>query len=119
MGIDRTGRVGSGGGVAPPVSIAAEPTDAVSESFKAVAKHAVQKASAPSPIDQLKAGQIDMNRYLDLQVEQATTHLQGVVDPERLDFIRQSLRVQIESDPALLELVQAATGTAPTPQERG
>jgi hypothetical protein len=34
------------------------------------------------------------------------------VEPERLDFIRSSLRIQIESDPALLELVVAATGLA-------
>jgi hypothetical protein len=118
MGIDRIGRAG-GASVTPVVTGAAEPAVSVSESFRSLAKQSVSETSAASLVDQLKAGQIDMNRYLDLRVDQATVHLQGVVDPERLDFIRESLRAQIERDPALLELVQAATGALPSTQERG
>ena len=117
MGIDRIGRAGSGAPVTPAVSTPAEPSGAVTESFASVAKRAVGEASPASLIDQLKSGQIDMNRFLDLRVEQATAHLQGVVDSERLDFIRRSLRIQIESDPALIELVKAATGSAPPSPE--
>ncbi|MBI5533026.1 MAG: hypothetical protein HY898_09940 [Deltaproteobacteria bacterium] len=119
MGIDRIGRAGGGVGITPPTTVATEPSAAVSESFRSVAKDAVRETGATQLLDQLKSGQIDMNRYLDLRVEQATSHLQGAVDPERLDFIRHSLRIQIESDPALLELVQAATGSAPTSQDDG
>jgi hypothetical protein len=119
MGIDRIGRMGGGAGITPPTNVATEPTNAASESFRAVAKDTVREAGATPLLDQLKSGQIDMNRYLDLRVEQATTHLQGVVDPERLDFIRRSLRIQIESDPALIELVRAATASAPTSRDDG
>jgi hypothetical protein len=117
MGIDRIGRAGGGAGITPPVTTPAEPSAAVSESFAAVAKR-VGGPEAASLIDQLKTGQIDMNRFLDLRVEQSTSHLQGMVDPERLDFIRKSLRIQIESDPALIELVKAATGSSPPSTDR-
>ena len=118
MGIDRIGRAGGAAGVTPPISTPAQPASAVTESFEAVAKR-VGEASPPSLIDQLKAGQLDMKQFVELRVEQATAHLQGVLDPERLEFIRNALRIQIQSDPALLDLVKAATGALPPMDDRG
>jgi hypothetical protein len=118
MGIDRIGRAGGGAGITPPVSTPTEPAAAVTESFQSVAKAVGETGQVPL-LEQLKAGQIDMNRFLELRVEQATAHLQGVVDPERLQFIREALRIQIEADPAMLDLVKAATGTSPPSQDRG
>lgn len=118
MGIDRIGRAGGTAGVASPTTTAAEPSAAISESFAAVAKRAVVAPEAVPLLEQLKAGQIDLNRFLDLRVEQATAHLQAVLDPERLQFIRQSLRIQLQSDPGLLDLVKAATGASPPQPDR-
>jgi hypothetical protein len=66
----------------------------------------------PSPIEQLRSGQIDVNGYLDLKVNEATGHLQGLTRVE-LDALRNMLRDQISTDPALADLFQQATGHGP------
>lgn len=65
-----------------------------------------------TPIEQLRGGQIDANGYLDLKVNEATGHLKGLT-PVQLDAIRNMLRDQISSDPALADLFQQATGHSP------
>src|SRR5262252_8946316 len=52
-------------------------------------------------LDQLKRGEIDVERYLDAQVDAAVEHVKGPLGPAQLDFIRGVLREQIESDPVL------------------
>jgi hypothetical protein len=69
-------------------------------------------AALHSPLARLRAGQIDMPAYLDLKVQDATAHLQGV-RPAELDAIRKMLRDQLATDPALVALVKQATGHAP------
>ncbi len=66
----------------------------------------------PTPIEQLRSGQIDANGYLDLKVNEATAQLKGLT-PVQLDSIRNMLRDQISSDPALADLFQQATGHSP------
>lgn len=119
MGIDRIGRAGGGAGITPPASVPVDKTGAAGESFQVDRTHGVEKAGELSPLERLKAGEIDLPQYLDLRVQQATTHLEGRLEPEKLDFIRKSLRIQIESDPALIELVQSATGQVPKPSDDG
>jgi hypothetical protein len=70
--------------------------------------------AGPSAIEQLRSGQIDANGYLDLKVNEATAHLQGLT-PVQMDAIRSMLRDQISSDPALADLFKQATGHAPSP----
>ena len=69
-------------------------------------------AAAPGPLEQLRAGKIDVERYVDLKVDEATAHLHGVGDKE-LGAIKSMLRAQVVSDPALAELVTQAAGHAP------
>lgn len=69
-----------------------------------------------SPLERLRAGQIDVNGYVDLKVEQATAHLHGLSSVE-LDEVKSMLRDQIATDPALADLVKQATGSVPTPRE--
>jgi len=117
MGIDR---IGKGGGVTPPPDVEkAGKSGAVDKPFTAErASHAaaVDPTQATSPLAQLKAGQIDVERYLDLKVEEATKALHGVL-PAELDDIKKMLRDQLASDPGLTDLVRAATGAMPKPPE--
>ena len=70
-----------------------------------------------SPLQQLKAGKIDFNQYVDLKLQEATSHLQGL-SPEKLDTIRSMLRDRMATDPELVDLVKQATGHAPSiPEE--
>lgn len=85
------------------------------EGAKGVAKTA--DTDATSPLARLRAGEIDVNRYVDLTVDDATKGLQGL-STSQLDDIKKVLRDQVASDPALTDLVRAATGqSAAEPEE--
>lgn len=76
-----------------------------------------QAAAGPSPIEQLRGGQISLDGYLDLKVNEATAHLKGLT-PVQLDAIKNMLRDQLSSDPALADLFKQATGhTPPAPSD--
>jgi hypothetical protein len=86
------------------------------EPFRADAPGAAAKADASgvapvaaSPLDQVRSGQIDVARYLDLKVEEATAHLKAL-PPGQLESIRSALRDRLATDPALADLVKMATG---------
>jgi hypothetical protein len=81
-----------------------------------LAKAAPVGPAATGPLDRLRAGEIDLDRYLDLKVDEATRHLAGLRAHE-MEGLRTLLRQQLASDPALAELVQQATGQLPTPKE--
>ncbi len=66
------------------------------------------------PLARLRSGQIDLNQYLDQKVDQATAHL-GALPAQQRSAIREALRAQMSSDPALTDLVQKATGQLPEP----
>jgi hypothetical protein len=117
MPIDRIGKSG-----APPPVPAKEsvspvaPTKPFEVGRAEVAPPAPVAPTAPTPLERLKAGDIDVDQYVDLKVDQATAHLRGVPRAQ-MDAIRAMLREQVASDPALVDLVRAATGRAPTPRE--
>ncbi len=69
-----------------------------------------------TPLDQLKNGKIDFDRYLDMKVNEATSHLEGLA-PAQLDSIRSMLRDRMATDPELVDLVKQATGHAPSVPE--
>jgi hypothetical protein len=66
-----------------------------------------------TPLDQLKAGKIDFNEYLDIKVHEATGHLEGL-SKVQLDSIRSMLRDRMATDPDLVDLVKQATGHVPS-----
>jgi hypothetical protein len=76
----------------------------------------VAATTGPTPLEQLKAGRIDLDGYLDLKVQEATAHLEGL-SPVQLDGLRSMLRDRMATDPALADLVKQATGQAPTVPE--
>lgn len=94
----------------------AGPVDATSEATAARASAEVQGASGASPLARLRAGQIDLNQYLDLKVDEATASLSGLPAGDR-DAIKKMLRDQLATDPTLVDLVKSATGAAPSIDE--
>ena len=71
-----------------------------------------QAVSGPTPAEQLRSGQISVDQYLDMKVNEATAHLQGLT-PVQLDAIKSMLRDQISTDPALADLFKQTTGHTP------
>jgi hypothetical protein len=120
MSIDRIGKGGGG----PPVSGVGQPGASSTADvgpkqgadFK-VPKAAPTQAAATEPLERLRSGEISVSQYLDIKVEQATSHLDERVSAEQLSFIRTSLREQLATDPMLVELVQSATGALPPRNE--
>lgn len=55
-------------------------------------------------------GEISLDQYLDRRLEQALEHLTGRMSPEQLDFVRDTLREQLRTDPVLVEMIRRATG---------
>jgi hypothetical protein len=121
MGIDRIGKGG-----APPATPETQgsasiekkgPTEKTfsvdrpeaTRSARAVAGEAVE---ASSPLARLRAGEIDVNGYVDLKVDEATRGLEGL-SPAELDDIKKVLRDQMSTDPGLTDLVRRAAGEAP------
>ena len=68
-----------------------------------------------TPLDRLRAGEIDVNGYVDLKVDAATKNLEGLSRVE-LDQIRGVLKHQMAHDPAVMDLVKQATGALPKPE---
>ncbi len=116
MGIDGIGKppgasIGGVGGTSG--------TDAPrgSESFS-VERGAASAPAAPAErisaaLSSLQRGEVSLEQYLDTRVTEATSHLTDKLSPEQLDFVKQSLREQLSSDPVLVELVQRTTGSSP------
>lgn len=122
-GIDGIGKRGGAGGVigpadgtsAPDAPKTTEPTTSfreVAATRAAQATQATADVTGSAPLDQLRAGTIDVNGYLDRKVDEATHALHGLPKHE-LDVIRHTLRQQLSTDPGLIELVQKATGALP------
>lgn len=122
MGIDGIGKKGPPG--APPAAGTPGASRAretgkpfnVDESQKSggAARAAEVSAAAPTPLERLRAGEIDVKGYVDAKVQEATAHL-GPMPPEKLEQLRAALRERIGSDPLLVELVKKATGHVPPP----
>jgi hypothetical protein len=68
---------------------------------------------ASSDLARLERGEIGLEAYLDARVGEATKHLEGRLARAELDYVRRTLRAELESDPVLVELVRRATGRTP------
>lgn len=103
-GIDRA--IGS-----PDPVGASEPPEALSAEDIAAQEPAAPTLPAGSPeLAQLKAGEISADVYLEAQLEEATRHLEGVLSPEEQQQLREHLAAELQSDPALAELVARVIG---------
>jgi len=120
MGIDKIGKKGGvegassaeGTGDAAPV----EKSFAEVHAEKSGAAQGAQATGGVTPLDRLRAGEIDVNGYVDAQIEKATAGLKGLSETQR-GSIRSVLREQMLTDPGLSELVHKATGQLPSVPE--
>ncbi|MBN1609570.1 MAG: hypothetical protein JW940_23260, partial [Polyangiaceae bacterium] len=62
-------------------------------------------------LERVRSGELSLDQYLDGRVQEAVQHLVGKLSPDQLDFVRETLREQLSSDPVLVELVGRAVGT--------
>jgi hypothetical protein len=120
MGIDRIGKNG------PPLPVhesgaasQAAPTGQVFQVLQATAAPSAPHVASEAPrgpLDRLRAGEVDVGGYVDLKVDEATSHL-SALPPLELDAIRAALREHLANDPALAELVRTAAGDISPPQD--
>lgn len=120
MGVDRIGKGGMGAPIPSTVSPSpldrASPAGGASRPFE-LASSAVQGASgvesvASGALEQLRAGHLTLDGYLDAKVHEATAQL--ALPAVELDAVRAALRERLASDPTLVELVRCATGAEPS-----
>ena len=126
MAIDRIGK----GGALPPTPETGGPAGTtkagvpaapftVERSDKTESTAATQNVAGPeasSPLARLRSGEVDVNGYVDLKVDEATKGLKGVPAAE-LAEIKSVLRDQLRTDPGLTDLVRTAAGKSPSPPE--
>ncbi len=117
MAVDGVGKPGPGGAPIDPAS-GASPT-AGAQSFEEVlgsksaeAAGSAEAAQGSAELASLQRGEISLDQYLDGRVLEATSHLEGRLAQDKLEFIRETLRAQLETDPVLSEWVQRVKQTA-------
>jgi hypothetical protein len=118
MSIDGIGKppgAGIGGVGGTPSSEGVRPAEPFKVDPSAPAA-AGSKVSAA--LSSLQRGELSLDQYLDGRVTDATSHLVGKLSPDQLEFVKQSLRDQMATDPVLVELVQRTTGSAPASELR-
>ncbi len=118
MGIDGIGRKGP---PAPPspadVAGPARAPDATRPFEVTKTTQAPQAGPVEAPrtaMERLRAGEIDVNGYVEVKVHEATAHL-AALPPAELEQLKNALRDRLGSDPGLVELVRKATGAVPQP----
>lgn len=114
MGID-----GIGGGGIPPGGIGGpggpggpKGPKGSGEAFSVGATDAPEQAGPSDALERVQRGELSVDEYLDTRVAEATAHLQNRLPAEQLDFVKESLREQLQTDPVLVELVKRATGAS-------
>ena len=110
MSIDGVGKPPGPGGIGGPGG--AGGIGKSGETFSVDKADSVGKAEGSDALGQLSRGEISVDQYLETRVEHAVQHLEGRLSAEQLDFVKSTLREQLGSDPALVELVRRATSGA-------
>lgn len=118
MGIDGIGKP-PGAGIGAVGGTTSTESARATEAFKLDPSAPAAVASPVSAsLASLQRGELSLDQYLDDRVNDATSHLVGKLSPDQLEFVKQSLRDQISTDPVLVELVQRTTGSVPAPELR-
>jgi hypothetical protein len=116
MSIDGIGR--PPGLPAAPASLDGPSGAEATESFHVDSTRRSTEAASSPLLSRLERGEIDVEHYLDARVEEAVAPLSNRLAPEALEFLRSSLRAELENDPVLVELVRRATASLPRAPER-
>lgn len=121
MGIDRIGKgapPASPSTEAPQAATRKDGTFSLDRTGSSMPTEGTTRAEGPSSaLAKLRAGEIDVEGYVTLRIEDATRGLSGL-SPSELADIRSMLRDEIATDPSLTELFRLTTGTTPSfPEE--
>jgi len=108
MGIDG---IGKPPGI-PPTPGGSDVAPSRGETFRVAGAAPVEASGQSEALSKLQRGEINLDAYLDTRVADAVAHLENKLVPEQLDFVRQTLRDQLATDPVLVELVRRAAGAA-------
>ncbi len=117
MGIDGIGKPPgvNSGDVADVPRVSGGEATRPSEAFSlepAAPSAAPAGSRVSAALARVQRGELSVDQYLDGSVTEATRHLAGKLSPDQLEFVKQSLREQLATDPVLIELVQRTTGAA-------
>mgnify|MGYP003577176088 CR=1 FL=1 len=117
MSIDGVGRPpippGGAGSVTGPSA-----APGATETFEVAPSEAASASAPANTLARLERGELSVEQYLDLRVDEAVAPLAGRLAPADLEMVKGSLRAELETDPVLIELVRRATGASPTEAER-
>jgi hypothetical protein len=113
MGIDGIGGPGGRGPIGGPKPASGPQGENFGDALEPSSADAATSVSKSQSLEKLERGEISFAEYLDSRAEQAMSHLVERLSSEQLDFVRQSLREQLRTDPVLVELVKRATGIDP------
>jgi|SRR6185295_18009723 len=111
MGIDGIGK-GSDASKVDSSSSSTSVTGVEGDRFELSAE-GVAPSRGAGLLEQVQRGEVGLDAYLDVRVNDAVGHLEGRLSPEQLEFVKEELRAQLETDPVLIELVRRATGHSP------
>lgn len=114
MGIDGIGGPGGRGPIGGPKPASGPEGKHFGDALSPTSADAATSVSKSQGLEQLERGEISLEEYLDQRAEQAVIHLVERLSSAELDFVRQSLREQLRTDPVLVELVKRATGADST-----
>jgi hypothetical protein len=117
--------IGKKSGLEPPSSVL--PTNGEAMSSHAIqgkpaidVRQVVESGASPDvtaampaagPLAELQAGRIDVEQYVDLKIQQATAHLEGIPGVNLVE-VQRLLRDKLVEDPTLQRLLRDATGAA-------
>ena len=115
MGIDGIGKPGPGG-LPANVPGAGGPSAAggPGEEFKVEKSARAAGVEGSDELGRLQRGELSLDDYLDSRSAEAVRHLEGKLPAEQLEFVQQTLREQLATDPVLVELVRRVTGKLPS-----
>jgi hypothetical protein len=118
MSIDGIGKP-PGAGIGAIGGASATEATLATEPFKlASSGQAAAGSQVSAALSSLQRGELSLDQYLDGRVSDATSHLVGKLSPDQLEFVKQSLRDQMATDPVLVELVRRTTGSVPASELR-
>lgn len=103
-------RIGKKGSLPPPAPPDVAPTKAFTEALHkgAATEPALSAAKAESAqAESAQAGKLSVEAYVDAKVEAATQHLAGLA-PDKVSFIKETLRARLLEDPDLAAWVRHA-----------
>lgn len=105
MGIDGVGRPTPGAAPVGPGEPGAATGPAHRETFEVGSKVPAEGVSENDPLARVQRGELSVDDYLELRVDDAIKPFEERLGPEQLGFVRDSLRDQLRSDPVLVDLV--------------